>query len=114
MAGEQTYLCTLQVGSPLILRTKDCVECIPQWSNGRLTLVDTQGFHECTTSHPNALWIRLLRCTSFKIRVLFDKKSGSELPSLVRVYVIAQNLVSQFRNLASVLEEELLQECLAL
>jgi hypothetical protein len=112
MASEQTYLCTLQVGTPLILRSKCAEPCIPQWSNGRLTLINGQGIHEATIPYNNVFWIRLLRCSVFKVRVLVDKKSGSWSPNLIRVYIVTQNLVSQLRSLNTLVEEELFQECL--
>lgn len=86
--SEQTYLCTVQIGTSGILRTRNVQECIPQWTSNKLTLITIEGAHEVTLTvdtAQNISWLRLLRCSSFRIRLIIDPCNASAMPNLMRV-----------------------------
>ena len=103
----------MQIGNSPILRTRNVTECIPQWTNNKVSLINLEGSHEVTLTvdvAQNISWLRLLRCSSLRIRLILDPMNANSMPSLMRVYVNSQHVVAQHRTVQMLLEEEYLQE----
>jgi hypothetical protein len=114
-SNEQTYLCTLQV-SDTVGRCRNTIECIPQIAQQKISFISLQGQHESTVDVTQlsfgASWLKLIRCSCFKVRALLDPKNPSDVPLYVRVYVVPQQVIGHIRSMNLLVEEEIFQQCL--
>ena len=80
--NEQTYLCTLQISNQ-VGRCRNTTECLAQiGTDQKISFLSMQGQHESTIdmNQMDTVWLKLMRCSVFKVRPLLDPKSASNVP----------------------------------